>query len=156
MPESEKDLDRVLHATLFGDALIQAEVAALLADDDGRYVAVNDEACDLTGYSRSRLTSLRIGKLAGDERSRRIYENLARGKLRGRKVVRRRDGDLVQCRYWCLRTTVGEHLPYFVMLLWPDPRNQIERARRLRDDAEALTRQAQHQVKRAKRNLGQS
>lgn len=31
-------------------------------------------------------------------------------------------------------------------------RSQVERARRLREDAEALSRQAEHQVKRAKKN----
>lgn len=34
--------------------------------------------------------------------------------------------------------------------------SQVERARRLRDEAEALRRQAEHQVKRARRNRGDS
>jgi hypothetical protein len=33
--------------------------------------------------------------------------------------------------------------------------SQLERARRLREDADALRRQAKHQVRRAKRNLGE-
>ena len=38
-------------------------------------------------------------------------------KLRGRKQVRRKDGSVVDCRYWALRTTVAK-LPYFILLLW--------------------------------------
>ena len=34
--------------------------------------------------------------------------------------------------------------------------SQVERARRLREDADALRRQAEHQVRRALRNLGES
>ena len=117
MSASGKDLDRLLHGTLLGDAMNNAEVAALLADERGYYVAANDHACELTGYSRSRLTRFRAGQLAGDQASRGIYEKLAsRRKLQGRKVVRCSDGKLVACRYWGIPTTAAQ-LPYFILLL---------------------------------------
>jgi PAS domain S-box-containing protein len=53
---------------------------------NGQYIAVNEAACALTGYSRKALTGFRAGELAADEPSRRIYENVMQGrKLRGRK-----------------------------------------------------------------------
>jgi PAS domain S-box-containing protein len=113
------DLNRVVHGTLLGEGSLGAELAMLLADERGYYVAVNDDACELTGYSRSALVSLRAGELAADEASRGIYDKLmSRQKLRGRKLVRRADGLVVQCRYWGIPTTVGR-LPYFIVLLWP-------------------------------------
>ena len=117
MPENE--VARVVQGTLLGEAILNAATAALVADDRGYYVAVNDAACTLTGYSRETLTEFRAGQLGADEASRRIYENLARGrKLQGRKLIRRSDGELVECRYSAIRTTISQ-LPYFVLLVWP-------------------------------------
>jgi PAS domain S-box-containing protein len=124
----EPDLDRVIQGTLLGDGALAAEVAMLLADERGFYVAVNDDACELTGYARAALVSFRAGELAADEASRAIYDKLMnRRKLRGRKLVRRADGRVVQCRYWGIPTTVAR-LPYFVVLLWPVGEPQDEPA----------------------------
>jgi PAS domain S-box-containing protein len=105
------DLDRVIHGTLLGEAALAAEVAVLLADERGFYVAVNDDACELTGYARTTLVSFRAGELAADEASRAIYDKLMnREKLRGRKLVRRADGRVVQCRYGASRrSSVDSH-----------------------------------------------
>lgn len=113
-----KDLDTVLHSTLLGDAMQNVSVAALVADERGQYIAVNEAACTLTGYSRKALTRFRAGELSADDSSRQIYENVMQGrKLRGRKLVRREDGSVIDCHYWAMPTTVAT-LPYFVLLLW--------------------------------------
>lgn len=118
MGREPADLDRVVHGTLFGEAILNANLAALVADDSGQYIAVNDEACRLTGYGRAELTGLRMGGLAADEPSTRIYYNIARGrKLHGRKRIRRPDGEVLDCRYWAIPTRVAQS-PYFVLLLW--------------------------------------
>jgi PAS domain S-box-containing protein len=112
------DLDRVLHGTLLGDAANNAEVAMLLADERGFYVAVNDAASTLTGYSRVELTKFRAGELSADERSAHIYQRLlSRKNSHGRKHVRRKDGSVVHCRYWGIPTNVAK-MPYFLLLLW--------------------------------------
>ena len=99
--------------------MLAADVAAFLADERGFYIAVNDEACTLTGYSREQLTQLRAGQLAADTRSQAIYTQLLNGrKLQGRKLVQRKDGSVVSCRYWGIKTIVTR-LPYFLVLIWP-------------------------------------
>jgi PAS domain S-box-containing protein len=113
------DLDRVLHGTLFGEALSGATLAALLATDDGQYVAANDAACRLTGYSRQLLVQFRTGQLAADDRSREIYDAIVRRReLEGAKTVRRSDGTIVRCRYWAIPTKVAL-TPHIVLVLRP-------------------------------------
>jgi PAS domain S-box-containing protein len=118
MTHRDEDLDRVLHGTLFGEAVVNAEVAALLADERGFYIAVNEQACVLTGYTRDELTAFRAGELSANEESRRIYEEmLGADRLRGRKQVKCRDGSVVDCCYWGIRTKVAR-LSYVLLLLW--------------------------------------
>ncbi len=47
-----EDLDAVLQATVLGDAKQNVAVPTLVADENGQYIAVNEAACALTGYSR--------------------------------------------------------------------------------------------------------
>ena len=119
MASREVDIDRVVQGTLFGEAALAAEIAALLADEDGQYIAVNDEAVRLTGYTRSELTGYRMGSLGADEHSRAIFQQIIRRKrLQGRKLVKRREGELLQCRYWAIPTQVTK-IPYYLLLLRP-------------------------------------
>jgi PAS domain S-box-containing protein len=114
-----RDADLIMNATLVGEAWVNAETAMLVVDETGHYVATNRRAWELTGYSHTELTRLRAGRdLAGDEASARIYAALERDRrMQGRKLVKRKDGELVRCRYWGIRTTIGK-LPYFILLLW--------------------------------------
>jgi PAS domain S-box-containing protein len=119
MASDDVDLTRMVQGTLFGEAALAAEVAALLADEEGQYVAANDAAVRLTGYTRSELTSGWMGFLGADERSRAIFHHVSRRqKLRGRKLIKLHSGDLVPCRYWAIPTRITG-IPYFVLLLWP-------------------------------------
>jgi PAS domain S-box-containing protein len=113
------EANQLVNTTLLGEAWLNAEIAALVVDENGHYVATNKHACTLTGYSHNELMQLRAGRdLAGDEASSRIYEALERNRrMQGKKLVRTKNGELVKCRYWGIRTTVGR-LPYFVLLLW--------------------------------------
>jgi PAS domain S-box-containing protein len=121
MARSDNDLERVLHGTLLGEAVMQGEVAALLADERGFYVAVNEQACELTGYTREELIRFQAGELSADDLSRQIYEKMmiAGAMLRGRKAVRRRDGSVLPCRYWGIRTKISR-LPYVLLFLWTE------------------------------------
>ncbi|MGN6800003.1 MAG: PAS domain-containing protein [Gaiellaceae bacterium] len=119
MASREVDIDRVIHGTLLGEAALTAEVAALLANEDGQYIAVNDEAVRLTGYERSELTAARMGSLGADESSRTMFRRITRREdLQGQKLLKRSSGEIVPCRYWAIPARVtGIH--YFLLLLWP-------------------------------------
>lgn len=109
----------LINQTLVGEAWVNAALPMLVVDDDGHYVATNASACELTGYSHTELLALRAGRdLAGDEASTEIYRALERHRrMQGKKLVRRKDGTLVRCRYWGVRTTVGK-MNYFILMLW--------------------------------------
>jgi len=109
----------MVQGTLLGEAALTAEVAALLANESGQYIAVNDEAVRLTGYTRSDLISVRMGSLGADESSRALFRQISRReKLQGEKLIKRQSGDVVPCRYWAIPAKVtGIH--YFLLLLWP-------------------------------------
>jgi PAS domain S-box-containing protein len=110
----------IVQRALLGDAWMNAALAVLIADEHGRYIAANERACEMTGYSRDEIAGFRIGReLAADVRSAAIYADLERGRMRGKKVVKCKDGTLIPCRYWGIRTRVSD-LPYFLLLLWPE------------------------------------
>ena len=111
------EAERIVQGTLFGEAVNAAAVATLLASDDGQYVAANDEACRLTGYSRSELTRLRAGQLGADDTSKEIYEAITqRRELTGTKTVRRRDGGVIRCLYEAVPTNVALTAHYLLLL----------------------------------------
>ena len=56
----------LVQKSLVGEALEHGPVAVFVADDDGRYLAVNAYACDLLGYTRSQLLDLRVPDVAVD------------------------------------------------------------------------------------------
>jgi PAS domain S-box-containing protein len=115
----EHPAEHLINQTLVGEAWVNASLPMLIVDDDGHYVATNESVCKLTGYTHTELMGLRAGQdLAGDAASRTIYAALERGKrMQGRKLVRCKDGALVPCRYWGIRTSVGK-MGYFILMLW--------------------------------------
>jgi len=120
-----------LHQTLLGDAWDNAEVAAVVFDDDRRFITVNHAYCDLTGYSREEITQLRAGEdLVADEETKRAVDAIVAGKAMSRArrgTVRRRDGGLVEIEWVTIRTKVSS-LPYFIGLVWPTVEAFAQRA----------------------------
>ncbi|MEO8077944.1 MAG: response regulator [Acidobacteriota bacterium] len=92
-----------------------SDVALILADDSGRYVAANDHAAELTGYDSRELTSMSVKDLylpsqteAGSELWRHF---IAEGTQEGVFVARRRDGGSVAMHYVAIANVVpGLHL----------------------------------------------
>jgi PAS domain-containing protein len=71
--------ESMLNSTLVAEAWASAELAMLVVDDDGHYIATNRSAEHLTGYTHHELLNLRAGRaLAGEEDSTCIYQDLAR------------------------------------------------------------------------------
>ena len=76
--------------------------AIVEVDPDRRYVAVNDSACQLLGYSREELLKLRIDDLAIPSGAHvpAMYENYVEaGKMEGIFAVKRKRGDAILIRF---------------------------------------------------------
>src|SRR5262249_50649271 len=96
----------------------------LIADDQGRYLAANDRACALTGYSRAELLQKSIaGLTAPNEMAR--YERLwdafmGSTKQYGVYNLVRKDGTLVKGRYVSFTNRApGTHISFIVETVCP-------------------------------------
>ena len=101
----------LIQASLLGEAVEHGPAAVFVADEDGRYVAVNRAACTLVGYSREELLSMRVSNLAeGMER----WDEMQRtGSASGTTQLTRKDGTHVQFTYVAGATTVAG-MPVYV------------------------------------------
>ena len=100
------DLD--LQRTLLGEAIDEAPVLVFVADDEGRYVAVNRQACETLGYSRRDLLGMTVPEVAVAPEAPELYETMLReGRLEGTTPIRRSDGRLLTFRYWAKAVKVG-------------------------------------------------
>ena len=110
-----------MQSVLLGEAIEHAPVAILVADDDMRYVAANEYACDLLGYTRSELLSLRVTDLAPDEDvPREFAEVQAHGRHDGTAELTRKDGTTLRVCYRASETRIAGLL-YYVSVSWPEP-----------------------------------
>jgi PAS domain S-box-containing protein len=100
------DLD--LQRTLLGEAIDEAPVLVFVADDEGRYVAVNRRACETLGYSRRDLLGMTVTEVAVAPEAPKLYETMLReGRLEGTTPVRCSDGRLLTLRYWAKAVKIG-------------------------------------------------
>lgn len=56
--------DMELQRTLLGEAIDEAPVLVFVADEEGRYVAVNRQACEVLRYSRRQLLGMTVSEVA--------------------------------------------------------------------------------------------
>jgi PAS domain-containing protein len=95
----------LLQITLLGEALERGPVAVFVFDESGRYVAVNEYACELLGYSREELLA-RPAALPVDRSD-------------GWITVQRRDGAELTLRFRARETKVAE-MAFSVGVAWPE------------------------------------
>jgi PAS domain S-box-containing protein len=104
----------LIQTSLLGEAIENGPVAVLVADERGRYVAVNQAACALLGYSREELLSMRLTDVARyDEAPAEWAEMEARGSHSGQAEVTRKDGSTVGFAYVAGATVVAG-MPVFI------------------------------------------
>ena len=109
----------LIQATLLGEAVDNGPAAIFVADENGRYIAVNAFACELLGYSRSELLALTVQELAPDADVQASFAELERsGSLSGTTVLRHRDGSDVTIEWRATRTTAAG-MEFFVSVAWP-------------------------------------
>ena len=112
-----------IQRALLGEALDTANLAAFVFEDHEHYVAVNDAACELSGYTREELLELPVRELAADpDRTIRNLEEVARGeRTQGRTRMRCKDGSVVDVEYRAARATIAG-VPFLIAIYWPaDP-----------------------------------
>jgi PAS domain S-box-containing protein len=109
----------LVQKSLVGEALEHGPVAVFVADDDGRYLAVNAYACDLLGYTRSQLLDLRVPDVAVDPDAQANYAAMKRtGSHTGTTRLRHSDGSEIEMHFRASQTTVGGMLVY-IGTCWP-------------------------------------
>jgi PAS domain S-box-containing protein len=104
----------LIQASLLGEAIEHGPVAVFVADEHGRYVAVNQSACSLLGYSREELLGLRVTDVARySEADEEWSEMLRNGARVGTSRLTCKDGTIVEFSYAAGATTVAG-MPLFV------------------------------------------
>jgi PAS domain S-box-containing protein len=109
----------LIQASLLGEAIDNGPVAVFVADDDLRYIAVNEFACSLLGYSREELLGLRITDVAGNPEIEADYADFVAHRSRdGQARLVRKDGTEVTIAYRASETTVAG-MRFYVAIGWP-------------------------------------
>lgn len=109
----------LIQATLLGEAVDNGPAAIFVADENGRYIAVNAFACELLGYTRSELLALTVQEIAPDADVSASFAELERsGSLSGTSVLRRKDGSDVTIEWRAARTTAAG-MEFFVSVANP-------------------------------------
>jgi PAS domain S-box-containing protein len=104
----------LIQTALLGEALDTGPALVFVADEDMRYIAVNESACRELGYARDELLRLRVTEVAQESEAGSQYdEMLARGFRHGTAILTRKDGTTVEFAYRATQTTVAG-LPLFV------------------------------------------
>lgn len=100
-------VDSTVQSLMIGDAMECAPAVVIVVDDSGKYLAVNQFACDLLGYSREELLALRPDDVTTGPWEQRMSELQVAGELRGETDLKRRDGSTVHVRYSAAETKVS-------------------------------------------------
>jgi len=122
-----------LQQALLYDAVDRSPALVFVADDEMRYLAVNNTACEVLGYTRQELLSLRVTDVAVSADDDALYqEMLSARSQQGDLELRTKDGDLLPFVYEASQVTVGKLQHWmsvgFVNLRLFDKVNQLEEA----------------------------
>jgi PAS domain S-box-containing protein len=110
----------LVQAGLLGEAIDRAPDAVFVADESMRYLAVNQAACRLLGYTREELLALRTTDVATyPEASEEYGELMAKRNKTGTTVLRRKDGTEIAACYRAHETKLAG-MTVYVAIIWPD------------------------------------
>ena len=98
-----------MQASLLGEAFEAADLAVLVSDEEGRCLAVNEQACTLLRYTREQLLALTVSDLVPDTDARACFQQTyAAGWRRGAVRAVRSDGSEVPVRFSATPTRVAQ------------------------------------------------
>jgi len=114
--------DELVQQVLVGEAVAHGGYVVLVADENMKYLAASDAACELLGYSREELLDLSVPDVVVETNAKRLYAQFKRSRRqRGTITLRRKDGESVSASYDARETEIGG-LPYYVSVISPlDP-----------------------------------
>jgi PAS domain S-box-containing protein len=116
-------IDRLVHETLLGEALVsayeQGGCAVVVSDDDGNILAANQATVRLLGYSLDELRALHAREIVGRtdfNELQPIYTQLMRGEqVFAEAILKRKDGVIGTIKYRAMNAKVGP-LPVLVSI----------------------------------------
>ena len=109
----------LIQASLIGEAVDNGPAAIFVADEEMRYVAVNQFAADLLGYTREELLALRVTDVAKEPDAEAHYaQMMTERKLAGIETLTRKDGTHVDVR-WAASETRVAGMPVYVAICVP-------------------------------------
>jgi PAS domain S-box-containing protein len=104
----------LIQTSLLGEAIENGPTAVFVADEHGKYVAVNQAACSLLGYGREELLGLRVADIARYSEAGEEWSEMRQAGTRvGTSSLTRKDGTIVEFSYVAGATTVAG-MPVFV------------------------------------------
>lgn len=110
----------LVQAGLLGEAIDRAPDAVFVADESMRFLAVNQAACRLLGYTREELLALRATDVATyPEASGEYNELIALGVRTGTSVLQGKDGQQIAASYRAHETKLAG-MTVYVAILWPE------------------------------------
>jgi len=100
--------EALIQTALVGEAVDAGPALVFVADDEMKYVAVNQCACDTLGYTREELLRLHVTDVARERTSPAEYdEMLARGSRAGIAVLTTKDKRELTFEYRATKTKVA-------------------------------------------------
>jgi PAS domain S-box-containing protein len=104
----------LIQTSLLGEAIENGPAAVFVADEHGKYVAVNQAACAMLGYTRDELLGLRVADVAQYAEAGQEWSEMRReGTRAGTSRLTRKDGTIVEFNYSAGATIVAG-MPVFV------------------------------------------
>ena len=98
----------LVQASLIGEAIDAGPVLVFVFDEDGRYVAANQQACDELGYERDELVTLTLEDVAASRETEAV----------GQMELTRKDGSTFAFEYRSQEALVAG-LRVYVAVGWP-------------------------------------
>jgi PAS domain S-box-containing protein len=109
----------LVQQNVLGEAIDSGPVAIFVADEHRRYLAVNEYACALLGYTRPELLALTVTEVAVNVDAPDDYDEMVRsGSRSGTTILRHKDGRELAMSFRAAEATVGG-LPVYVGVCWP-------------------------------------
>ncbi len=104
----------LIQTSLLGEAIENGPAVVFVADELGKYVAVNSAACLMLGYTREELLGLRVHDVARYDGARDEWAEMRQSGTRiGTSALTRKDGTVVEFSYIAGATLVAG-MPVFV------------------------------------------